>query len=199
MIAARCDLGQLSGRLIGAGAAAHFRTSAAEHGADAVFRHADDVANFLVGLAFKMIHADDRGFGTAELAQQSVEYFVVADPLFEIVILGSGLMDHVAQRRGRPTVDELADDDSTGDDGKVSGQGALAAEMTEHGQVIVDDGEEYFCCQVFAIRGGEAQRPALGGVVDDMDDEPHVAVDKIFPGPRLVVQAAVEEIAVNIR
>jgi hypothetical protein len=71
--------------------------------------------------------------------------------------------------------------------------------MAEDRQVIVDDGQENLGGEVLAVGGGEAQRPALGGVVDDVDYEAHVAVNEVFPGPRLIVEAAVEEIAVNIR
>ena len=95
------------GRLIGAGAAAELRAGAAEHRADAVFGHADDVADFLVRLAFEMIHPHDGRLGAAQLAEQAVELVVIADALLEIGVFGGGLRApcrSAARRTGRRPV-----------------------------------------------------------------------------------------------
>ena len=88
---------------------------------------------------------------SGRLVAHAVEFVVIADTLFDVAFLGGGLVDHVAQGQGGAAVDQLADDHAAGDDCEIGRQGALAAEMPQHSHVVVDNGQEDFGSEIFAV------------------------------------------------
>ena len=52
----------LLGRLTLIGPVPHFLAGPTQHRADAMFRHADGRADFLVALSFQVVHSHDAGF-----------------------------------------------------------------------------------------------------------------------------------------
>jgi hypothetical protein len=177
----------------------HFVPCSAECGSDAVFGHAHGGADFLVGFAFEVIHADDFGFGSVETGQQLFDLIAIVDALFRVAanhrhfVLGAV----VFQAGGRLLLEHFMDDHPPSDDCQVGCQAALAAKMAQNGQVLFDDGQEDLSDQIFAVFRREAQRAALGRMVDDVNDESHEAVDEVFPRSWLASEAALQEIAVD--
>ena len=98
----------------------------------------------------------------------------------------------------RPST-KFADDHAAGNHRQIRGQRTVPAEMSQHGKIVVDNGKKDLGRQIFAIRGAEPDRAALGRVIDDVDHEAHESVNEILPCPRFAVKAAVQEIAVDIR
>ena len=95
-------------------------------------------------------------------------------------------------------INEFSHNDPAGDHRQVRGQAALAAKVPQHGKVVANDRQEHLGGQVLAVGRGEHDRPAPGGVVNHVDDQAGEPIDKVFPGPRLSRQAAVEQIAVDV-
>ena len=93
----------------------------------------------------------------------------------------------------------LADDNPPGDDRQVSGQAALAAEVSQDGQIVLDDRQKNVGRQVLAIFAREPQRTALGRMIHDVNHQTHEAIHKILPRSGLASQAALQEIAVDLR
>ena len=62
----------------------HLAAGAAQCGANAVFGHADSFADFLIGLAFEVVHAHYLGFIAIEFIEQAGHLFAVAQTLLEL-------------------------------------------------------------------------------------------------------------------
>ena len=101
-----------------------------------------------------MIHADDGRFGAAQLAEQPMDFFLIADPLFGVLVFGGRFTDHIGKWEGRAAFDQFADDYAAGNHREIRGKRTLAAEMSEHGEVVVDDRQKDFGGQVFAVGSG---------------------------------------------
>jgi hypothetical protein len=71
--------------------------------------------------------------------------------------------------------------------------------MAEHRHIVIDNGQKNVGRQVFAVGRREIGRPALCRVTDHMHDQPHKAIDKVFPTPRFAVEAAIEQVAIDFR
>lgn len=175
------------------------RADTAEHGTNTVGRHASDATDFLVGLAFQVVHANDVGFGAFEVSEQPLDFLLVGHPLFGAGgVVVSGLIGEGTQRRRRLVFEHLANDHATGDDRQVSRQAALAAKLAENRIVVVDDGEHNLGGEVFAIARRQHDRTTLSRVIDDVHDQAHEPVDEVFPRPRLVGQATLKQVAIDI-
>src|SRR4051812_19126986 len=95
-------------------AATQFCAGTAQHGADAVLRHPYGAADLLVRFAFQVIHSHYGGFGPVQLAEQSANFFAIADSFFWLKLVSFGSRDHVAEWHRGMTIDELADHHAAG-------------------------------------------------------------------------------------
>ena len=96
-------------------------------------------------------------------------------------------------------VHKLPHNDTAGDDREVRSQRAFAAEMPQHGHVVIDNRQKHFGCQIFAIGCRQIDRAALSRVVDDVDHETHEAVYEVLPCTRFASEAAIQQTAINFR
>lgn len=70
--------------------------------------------------------------------------------------------------------------------------------MTQHVHILAHHGQKNLGYQILTVFRTQPQRAALGRVVDHVHNQPHEAVDEIFPGSGLPGQAALQQIAVDL-
>ena len=71
--------------------------------------------------------------------------------------------------------------------------------MTQDREVVLDGVQKDLGTQIVAVLRRQSNASRLGRVVDHVDDQPHEPVHEIFPSPRLALQAALEQIAIDFR
>jgi hypothetical protein len=82
------------------------------------------------------------------------------------------------------------------DDRQIGRQAAVAAKLPKNAVVIGDDLEEDLRTNILDILRAEGRAADVGGVVNDVIDQAEEAINKVVPGPRFVVQAALQQSAV---
>ena len=70
--------------------------------------------------------------------------------------------------------------------------------MAQDGEVVLQQSEEHLGTQVLPILGSQTNRARLGRMVDHMNHQPHKAVYERLPRLGLALQAACEQITVNV-
>lgn len=78
------------------------------------------------------------------------------------------------------------------------GRADLALEVAEHAVIVVDDPEEDLGRDVLDVGRAQDEAPGVRHVVDHVVDQAHVPVDEVVPGTRLVAEAAIEQLAVDV-
>ena len=131
----RAQLGNLVDCRIHAGSP-QFVSRTAKDWPNAVFRHADDRADLLVGLSFQMIHTHDLGLGVLQAAEQPLDLVVIAHALLGVGMwignpLGAMMRRVVSQAGAGTPLEHFAHDNSSGDDSQISGQAALRAKIPQ--------------------------------------------------------------------
>ena len=85
-----------------------------------------------------------------------------------------------------------------GDHREVGRQRADPLEPPEDRIIVVHDLQEDLRGDVLDILGGQDAAPRVGGVLDDVVDQAHVAIDEVIPGTGLLPQATVEKVAIDV-
>lgn len=174
-------------------------TDAAEHRTNTVGGHAGDATDFLVGFAFQVVHPNDVSFGAFEVGEQPLDFLLVGHSLFGTCrVVVSGLIGECTQWRWRLVREHLTNDHATGDDRQVGREAALATKLAENRVVVVDDREHDLRGEILAIARRQHNRATLSRVIDDVHDQAHEPVDEVFPRPRLVGQATLKQVAIDI-
>ncbi len=73
---------------------------------------------------------------------------------------------------------------------------ALAAELPQGGVVILDDFEHDVGGDVFLVLGVHGEAAHVGGVLDDVIDQPQETIDEIVPRARFVIQTTFDQFAI---
>ena len=101
------------------------------------------------------------------------------------------------QLGGGLVLEQMLDHHAPRDHGQVGRQIAFALEAAQHREVVLDQGQKDFGAEVFAVFRREPDGAGLRRMVDDVDHQAHESIDEVLPRPRLAVQAAVEQLAVD--
>ena len=101
--------------------------------------------------------------------------------------------------RPRAAGQEIADDDPPRDNGQVRRQAALAAKVPQHRKIIANHAQEDLGAKIIAVLRRKANAARLGRVPDHVQHQTHEAVDEILPCPGLLLQAALQQISVDLR
>ncbi len=84
------------------------------------------------------------------------------------------------------------------DHSQVRGQIALSSELAEQGVVAGDDLNHHLGSQVFDIFGLQRRAALMGGMRNDVINQPQKAVHEIVPRTCLMSQAPLQEVAVEV-
>ncbi len=127
-------------------------SSAAERGADAIFRDTGAGTDFVVGSAFEVIQSHDFGIPIVETREQALHLVAIADALFGgVSIAGRFRRGRTRQRNGISHFDQITHHDSTSDHGEVGGQTAIAAKRPQHAEVILENLHEDLGTQILPV------------------------------------------------
>ena len=105
---------------------------------------------------------------------------------------------HMSQGPRSAAFGDFADDDASSDDREIGGERTLTAKVPQDGKIVRQQRHEDFGAQIVRIVTRQRSRPGMSRVLDDMDEQSDESVDKVLPGPRLLVQALFEQIAVEV-
>ena len=137
--------------------AAHLAARTAENRTNTVFRNTHRRTDFLVALALQVVHANDVGLGALQRTQQTLHFFLVDELLLSRrVRIGNplGRMRAIAfsQSRRRHARQQFLDHDPSCHNRQVGRQAALAAEVAQHGKIVLQRGEKDLGTQIVTIR-----------------------------------------------
>src|SRR5262245_36821196 len=159
-------------------------------------------ADLFVASAFKVTEADDLPFPRRQFLEELLDLLKVLQPGLS---LGGFLAFHgrsMAVRLGlhlanRCAASELMHTDAPGDDGQISRQTALAAELAKDRVIAGDELQQNLSGHVLNVFRAEHAASQVGGMVNDVINEPEKTVDKIVPGAPFVIKAPLQQSAVN--
>ena len=98
---------------------------------------------------------------------------------------------------GRRPACQLVDANAPGDDRQVGRQAALPAKLPQDSIIVGHDLQQNLRGDVFDVLGRQRGAAQIGGVMNDVINQAQETIDKIVPGPWIVMQAAVKKCAVN--
>jgi hypothetical protein len=183
------------------GGLAQLLAGAGQDGADGVLGDAELLADLAVVQERQVIEPDDFRLALGQVLEHAPDLLGGGDRLGLVGgLVGESLAvgRRVAQLGLAVPLDQLLDADPARHDRQVGRQRAGALEAAEHAVVVVDEGQEDLRGDVLDVRRGERLAAGVGGVPDDVIDQAHVPIDEVVPGPRLVPQAAVDQMAVDV-
>ena len=85
-------------------------------------------------------------------------------------------------------LDQLLDADPPRDDRQIGRERADPLEFLEDGVIVIHDPQEDLGGDVLDILGREEPTPRVGGMLDHVVDQAHVAIDEVIPGAGLLPQ-----------
>lgn len=130
-------------RLIGP--VAHFLSRPTQDRSDAMFRHADRGADFLVALSFQMIHPHDVSFPRIKTREQLLDFFHVFDPSW-LILNGCGFVGHVGRNWVLGT--EASHNDAASDHRQIGGKRAISPEPAQDRKIIHEQSHKDICDQI---------------------------------------------------
>jgi len=130
--------------------------------------------------------------------EQAIDLFLILDALLHLPIVGQILGDF-AEGGAVAALDQVPHDDAACHHGQIGRQAAVATEVSQDGEIVLDDLKKNVRGQIVPVRFGNANGTAACGVIDDMNDQSHESVDKVLPRARLTLKASIEKFAVYVR
>ena len=178
----------------------HSGPCSAENRTDCVLRDARRDADFVVGSALKVIHANDLGITGAEFLEESFDFFAVLKALNVASQMGGGLaFGRLRQLLGWRAFHDLVNDDTTRDHGQVGCQTALSAEVSKDGEIITDECEKDLRAQIVSIILAQRHVASVCRVVHNVNDKPEEAINEILPRAWLALQASLQQVSIDFR
>lgn len=170
-------------------------------GSDRVLWDVEFATDLGIGLVFEIESANEIGVGSVERVQQAVNFVFVVD----VGLGGTGLFPflfdfgavHLLLVDGPAA--ELVHDDSASDDGEVARHARLASESAKHFEVAIDNGRHDVSGEVLGIVGVQHHATHMGGVLNDVEDDPQVSVDKLAPSLGLALEASADQLSIDFR
>ena len=109
------------------------------------------------------------------------------------------LSGDVTEFFGHSSFAEFANDDASGNDREIGCQGTFAAEIPQDRPVIRQDGDEYLGAEIVDVRLRCFHASYVGGVLNDMHEQPDKAIHERLPSRRFLRQAIFQQGSVDFR